>query len=176
MAFTPLNRFPSDKQSIERWYTDLVAKVNGLLTMIIADGQIQFPATQNPSTDPNVLDDYEEGTWTLTDASGAGLALTTPAFGTNTYTKIGRLVHVTGSATYPATASGATAKIGGLPFTSANTFCPMAGFSSESTIVGYQVDPSATTLHPVVSPASFTTNAALSGDDVYFSGSYVAAA
>jgi len=25
-------------------------------------GQIQFPATQNASSDPNTLDDYEEGT------------------------------------------------------------------------------------------------------------------
>jgi hypothetical protein len=27
-------------------------------------GQLKFPVTQNPSSDPNTFDDYEEGTWT----------------------------------------------------------------------------------------------------------------
>lgn len=37
--------------------------VTGLLTL--TGGQIKFPATQNPSSDANTLDDYEEGTWTV---------------------------------------------------------------------------------------------------------------
>ena len=37
----------------------------------------------------NALDDYEEGTWTITDQSGAGVTFTTIS---NKYTKIGRLV------------------------------------------------------------------------------------
>ncbi len=39
----------------------------------LGSGQITFPATQNPSADANTLDDYEEGTWTPVDSSGAGL-------------------------------------------------------------------------------------------------------
>jgi hypothetical protein len=58
-------------------------------------GGLKFPATQAPSADANTLDDYEEGTWTPTsaDAASAGNTGTT---GTGWYTKIGRLVHVTG--------------------------------------------------------------------------------
>jgi len=84
-------------------------------------GQIKFPATQNPSADANTLDDYEEGTWTPTDASGTGLSFSGVVA---TYTKIGRQVTVTARLQYPATADGATAIIGGLPFTvnSTNSF------------------------------------------------------
>jgi hypothetical protein len=53
-------------------------------------------------------------TWIPTDASGAGLVLTvTKAL----YTRNGRIVHLMADVTYPATASGAIAQIGGLPST-----------------------------------------------------------
>lgn len=78
-------------------------------------GQVKFPATQNPSADANTLDDYEEGDFTLTDASGAGLAITTSYA---KYTKIGRSVAIQARFAYPATASGLGALTGGLPFTS----------------------------------------------------------
>jgi len=75
---------------------------------------ITFPATQSASSDANTLDDYEEGTWTPTDASGAGLSFTsTEGF----YTKIGNVVYVSCSLTFPSTASVNSAKFGGLPFT-----------------------------------------------------------
>jgi hypothetical protein len=75
---------------------------------------ITFPATQSASSDANTLDDYEEGTWTPTDASGASLSIT---FNNAKYTKIGNLVFVQCSTiVYPATASTAGATIGGLPF------------------------------------------------------------
>ena len=46
----------------------------------------------------NILDDYEEGTWTPTDVSGSSISFTinNPA----TYTKIGRLVHCTFDVTW----------------------------------------------------------------------------
>jgi hypothetical protein len=75
---------------------------------------ITFPATQVASADANTLDDYEEGTWTPTDASGAGLSFTTSdAF----YTKIGNVVYVSCSVTFPSTANGSPIRFGGLPFT-----------------------------------------------------------
>jgi hypothetical protein len=75
---------------------------------------ITFPATQSASSDANTLDDYEEGVWTPTDASGAGLSFTsTEGF----YTKIGNVVYVSCSVTFPSTASVDSAKFGGLPFT-----------------------------------------------------------
>jgi len=75
---------------------------------------ITFPATQSASSDANTLDDYEEGTWTPTDASGAGLSFTTSdAF----YTKIGNVVYVSCSVTFPSTANATAIRFGGLPFT-----------------------------------------------------------
>ena len=76
---------------------------------------ITFPATQSASSNANTLDDYEEGTWTPTDDSGASLSLTTSSA---RYTKIGNMVYCSATITYPSTASSATARVGGLPFTS----------------------------------------------------------
>jgi hypothetical protein len=83
---------------------------------------ITFPATQSASTDVNTLDDYEEGTWTPTDQSGAGLTLT--AYPVGRYTKIGRLVHVQCQISYPTTANGSSALIGGLPFPGGPVYYP----------------------------------------------------
>jgi hypothetical protein len=54
---------------------------------------ITFPATQSASTDANTLDDYEEGTFTPTAASGFTTVSGTPAY-SGTYTKIGNLVTI----------------------------------------------------------------------------------
>ncbi len=78
-------------------------------------GQIKFPVTQNASADANTLDDYEEGTWTPADGSGAGLSFISPV---GKYTKIGRMVHVWFDVTYPSTANVSNAALSGLPFTS----------------------------------------------------------
>ena len=51
---------------------------------------ITFPATQSASTDVNTLDDYEEGTWTPTVASGTGSITAYNASGQ--YRKVGGLV------------------------------------------------------------------------------------
>lgn len=53
---------------------------------------IKFQANQVSSSDPNVLDDYEEGTWTATPTGFTDVGGATTWSGT--YTKIGRLVHV----------------------------------------------------------------------------------
>jgi hypothetical protein len=73
----------------------------------------------NPSALTNsTLNDYEVGTWTPVDQSGAGLSLS----GTyGSYVKIGRLVWVNWNLTYPSTGNTNTAQIGGLPFTVENT-------------------------------------------------------
>jgi hypothetical protein len=74
---------------------------------------ITFPATAVAASDVNTLDDYEEGTWTPIDSSGAGLTFTST---TGSYTKIGNLCYVSGSLTFPSTANASSAIIGGLPF------------------------------------------------------------
>jgi hypothetical protein len=87
-------------------------------------GQIPFPATQVPSAGANVLDDYEEGTWTptFTFATAGDLAKTF-SIQNAYYTKIGRLVSVSfamvTSAFTHTTASG-NLLITGLPFTAVN--------------------------------------------------------
>ncbi len=84
--------------------------ISGVLTLTA--GQIVFPATQNASTNANTLDDYKEGPWTPIDASGAGLSLTvTTAY----YVKVGQQMHAYFDITYPATANGSQAQLGGLP-------------------------------------------------------------
>jgi len=82
---------------------------------------IAFPATQSASTDANTLDDYEEGTWTpgiSFDNNNIGM---TYANQQGWYTKIGRMVTVSGYLTLANKGSSTgTAKITGLPFTVAN--------------------------------------------------------
>lgn len=56
----------------------------------LTGGQVAFPAAQSPSSDPNTLDDYREGTWAPTitgSVSGSG----SPACYTY-YVKVGRMV------------------------------------------------------------------------------------
>lgn len=100
------------------------ATVGGLLDLSGASaGQIKFPATQNASGNANTLDDYEEGTWTPNDQSGASLALTNDSGSGNpfgSYVKIGQMVFQAHNIKYPVTADGSTAKIGGFPFTTEN--------------------------------------------------------
>lgn len=76
-------------------------------------GQLAFPASQNASSNVNVLDDYEEGTWT---PSVGGTATYSTQLGT--YTKIGRMVSVTCRLTINVLGTGLTNAITGLPFTS----------------------------------------------------------
>lgn len=87
----------------------------GLLT--IPAGQIAFPATQNPSSDANTLDDYEEGSWTpLLRFGGASVGMT---YSTQLgqYTKVGKLCHIQGNITLSAKGSSTgAASIAGLPF------------------------------------------------------------
>jgi hypothetical protein len=94
------------------------SSVAGLLDLSAATaGQIKFPASQNSSANANTLDDYEEGTWTPTDQSGASLSFTVY---NAVYTKVGRLVEIQAAIYYPSTVSSASAKIGGLPFNAAD--------------------------------------------------------
>jgi hypothetical protein len=74
---------------------------------------IDFSATSGSGTS-ELFADYEEGTWTATDQSGASLVLTSTFC---QYTKVGNLVTVSGFISYPVTASASAAIIGGLPFT-----------------------------------------------------------
>jgi hypothetical protein len=85
---------------------------------------ITFPAAQSASTDVNTLDDYEEGTFTVTGQDQSGNQFPSYTNRSAAYTKIGRLVYVyiylrTGGSTTGMTTS-QVLKITGLPFTPAS--------------------------------------------------------
>ena len=88
--------------------------------LVLSSGNgIDFSATANSSgtMTSELLDDYEEGTYTPTDVSGAGLSFSAAG---GFYTKIGRLVTCFFYVTFPSTANTSAAAIGGLPFTTGN--------------------------------------------------------
>ena len=80
---------------------------------------VQFPASQVANGGANVLDDYEEGTWTPVLKNGSN-TISFSSNGTATYTKIGNKVTVQWSFR-DVTTSGTTGATGtviqGLPFT-----------------------------------------------------------
>ena len=96
---------------------------------------ISFPSTQNASTNANTLDDYEEGTFTPTLASGFSTAPTSYTTQNGTYTKIGRLVYFQ-IVLIPngAVANATHLIIGGLPFLSVNSSTDRYGLA----VVTYQ--------------------------------------
>lgn len=146
------------------------ANANLTMNILTANG-IKFPATQVPSADANTLDDYEEGTWTPTDGSGAGLSFTNTS-GNCIYTKIGRMVYAAFRVTYPSTANGSAARIGNLPFTSASftvNIQPVC-FSEQNLSAGAMgiVEQNATTILFLTtngSSVSVLSNANVSGKD-----------
>jgi hypothetical protein len=116
-----------------------------------------------------LLNWYEEGTWTPNDASGAGLSLTLN--GTFYYAKVGRIVTLTFNITYPVTASTANAVIGSLPFTSIAANQTSAILGSNIAIVGFKTG-STTALAFYNAANTPITNATLSGANVYGSVTY----
>jgi len=129
---------------------------------------IDFSATAGTGTS-ELLADYEEGTWTATDASGAGLTLTIN--GTFYYTKVGRIVTVTFNVTYPITANASNAILGSLPFTSIAANQTSAILGSNIAMIGF-VNGSSTQCSLYAATNSPITNATLSGANIYGSLTY----
>lgn len=81
---------------------------------------IAFPASQAASSDPNTLDDYEEGTWTPTFTASAG-AITSYSSG-GRYVKIGQSVSIWFYCIMTNAGSGSgTLSVSGLPFTTSTS-------------------------------------------------------
>ena len=57
---------------------------------------ITFPATQSASSNANTLDDYEEGTWSYDFTATTGTITKSATFVNGFYTKVGRVVTITG--------------------------------------------------------------------------------
>lgn len=141
---------------------------------VISANGVAFPATASASSDPNTLDDYEEGTWTPTDASGAGLVFTGI---TATYTKIGRQVTVQCLLDYPANVNGAAANLGGLPFTNQANGFTTGAVQSNSAVVDLvcRSTSSSTGINIFTSAGVQPTNAQLSTNYVLFALTYFTA-
>jgi hypothetical protein len=133
---------------------------------------ISFPATQSAQSDANTLDDYEEGTWTATDASGAGLSLSGT---TQRYTKVGRLVTILiDNIGFPSTANGSSTSIGGLPFVAAAAVAS-GGISNYTTsTVQFFIAAGESNIRLYNMPSLFTrtTNAQMSTNSFYTSITY----
>lgn len=96
----------------------------------LLDG-IAFPATQVSSSDANVLDDYEEGTWT---PIGNAITLVTAV---GWYVKIGKVVHIGAQIGWPSNSSSDSASLSGLPFPS---FATNSNFLGSVCITNYGSD------------------------------------
>ena len=138
---------------------------------------ITFPATASLSTNPNTLDDYEEGTWTPTDQSGAGLTFSTSS--SCKYIKIGQMVTIVGLIVYPTTSSSSNASIGGLPYVAGpGTICGVTpGIIGNGTTTYINVNiadsPNPNTLLRIYSINNVPlTNVQLSGAGFYLSLTY----
>ena len=145
----------------------------------VGTNAVVFPAVQVPSSNPNTLDDYEEGTFVPTDASGAGLTFSAAA---GTYVKIGRLVWVALQVTYPLTSDASGAAIGSLPFVADSTSgvnmqsLSFGGTNSNRTDAFVINRSTANVLISNVAGAGGIPNSAYSGKFISVSGSYFASA
>jgi hypothetical protein len=84
---------------------------------------ITFPATQVAKSDPNTLDDYEEGTFTPSWSSSGASFTYDATFRHGRYVKVGRIVHFSLFISTASAPTGTTTNIltiTGLPFTVAN--------------------------------------------------------
>lgn len=140
--------------------------------MVLHNGQLKFPATQNPSADPNTLDDYEEGSWT---PAGNGITFVSAV---GRYVKIGRLVHVFFSVQWPTTSNTDPARIGGLPF-ACNSEVPgtaaIAAAAGLTTLIDGYVPPTATYIRLFSSSYEYV-NADPTGIDITGYATYLTAA
>jgi hypothetical protein len=151
----------------------------GAILDLGSTGQIQFPATQNASAGANVLDDYEEGTFTPS-LGGSTTYLAQAGF----YTKVGRKVFVNGTITVNAIGTGGQ-QLSGMPFASASTTNNYSVFSilcdsmNLATVNEYaQLQPNTSTLDLFRKTASATAVSVRASSDytvgslIAFSGNY----
>jgi hypothetical protein len=140
---------------------------------------ITFPATQSASSNANTLDDYEEGTWTCGITTGSGSITMNTSFDTGEYTKVGRLVTITGEFRVSSVSSPSGTAIITLPFTVAaaterstyaTTSLWMESASQNMNTYFMQIAPSTTSMYIYAMGTNSYGNAAnnFSGDELLF--------
>jgi len=154
---------------------DLTIEDGNLVIGTSAHG-IDFSAGASGTSTSNLLDEYEEGAWNATDASGAGLTLTVSK---NTYTKIGRLVFVAAQIQWPSQSNSSTAKVA-LPFTAIAATSEMGGVVTEQNVdsavtITASINETTKVIFRLRGQGGYT-NAQLSGKKLRFSATYQASA
>jgi hypothetical protein len=134
---------------------DLILSTGNFVPSVAAKG-INFTAnTPAAGMTSQLLNWYEEGTWTPVDGSGAGLAF---SISSGYYVRVGKLVTVFFTVEYPATANASAGRIGGLPFTvMVDALNPSGGslsVNTSSVAAGVPASLQGTTLALISNPAS----------------------
>lgn len=102
-------------------------KITTADVVVLPIGQLQFPSTQNPSSNANVLDHYGEQTWTPGIAFGGAAVGVTYTTRGGWYIKVGKVVHFGGQLALSSKGSSVgNAAITGLPYASENDVVNMA--------------------------------------------------
>jgi hypothetical protein len=117
------------------------------------------------------LNNYQEGTWTPVDASGAALTFT----GVNaSYTRIGRMVTAMCTFAYPVTVNASAAVVGGLPFTAGGSggVAGLVTYTGASTLARCLVTPGGTTFNLYNSSGVAILNSAMSNQTSFFMLTY----
>lgn len=91
--------------------------LNGNIVIGTAGNGVDFSADPSAAgATSQLLDDYEEGTWTPIDSTASPLTLTANGF----YTKVGNLVTIEAFILFPSNAKAVNAVIGGFPYAIGN--------------------------------------------------------
>ena len=143
--------------------------------LIVASGHgVSFAATGNGSgsSQNELLDDYEEGTWA---ATGNGITL---ADQVSRYVKVGNIVHVGCKIVFPTTSDTGLAQIDGFPFASVDSQAARAGlvvsWQDEGSSNGLQILVGTNAANAQLYLGSATkSNANMSGHTVFFGGTYL---
>jgi len=109
--------------------------VDGDLVIGTAGRGIDFSADPHPAgMTSELLDDYEEGTWTPTITSSNSDVIVAYSTNSGTYTKIGRLVTITCVIVLSSKSGGTgTTRVGGIPFVASAVSSGAIGFANNYT-------------------------------------------
>jgi len=151
---------------------DIKATLGNFVQGTAAKG-INFTAnTPAAGMTSQLLNWYEEGTWTPADNSGAGLSLTITYA---TYTRVGRQVTINAYLIYPSTSSAANAALTGLPFNcAANNYPPLTIDSNSGVALSSFVNAVSKNISIGIASnyATTVTNSSLSSKGIIISGTY----
>lgn len=139
------------------------------LTQVIGSGIGQVTDIKiGGSGSANTLEDYEEGTWTPADASGAGLSFTVY---TAYYIKVGDLVHINAYIDIPATSNSSNFQVSGLPFAS-KSYAPLALNSNSANGHVCQVQAAGSNFYVKQENNTTNLNSAFGSGFMVFGGTY----